>query len=180
MLEGLARVGHDVRLAPRDAPAPLAAWSEVVILAIPYAARRDAIAALGSALDGKILIDVTNPLGPGITWTLAPGAPSGAEELQAWVPRARVVKAFNTVFAASMPTGRVSGKQLSAFVAANDESARRVVLDLARELGFDAIDAGVLEHAHWLEALLYLEMILGFKQGLGGDIGWRLVRPQEP
>jgi len=81
----------------------VAGWAEVLVLAIPYRAIDDALKVLGGAVDGKVLVDVTNVLTP--DYRLALGCTtSGAEELQKKAPKAKVVKAFNTVFAQNMST----------------------------------------------------------------------------
>lgn len=164
-------------IAPKDAEAKrrLVRESDIVVLAIPFEARREVVDELGEALDGKILIDVTNPLkfpGPEFTYT---GSTSGAQELQAWVPQARVVKAFNTVFSAFMSSGSVDGQRLSVFAASDDEPARKTVLALARAMGFDAVDAGPLSNARGLEQLLFFEMML--EKVHGSRIGWRFIHP---
>lgn len=175
LLEGFRNAKRSATIAPRDpaeARAAVAA-SAMVVLAVPYSARRDVVEALGSALDGKIVVDVTNGLkfpGP----ELDRGAESGAEELARWLPRARVVKAFNTVFWPSMSTAKVGRDATSAFVAGDDAGAKRAVLDLARDMGFDAVDAGPLARADDLERLLLFEMRLEALHG--SRIGWRLQR----
>lgn len=102
--------------------------------------------------------------------------PSGAEELQKKLPRARVVKAFNTVFAQHMDTGRVGSTPLSAFIASDDASAKQAVLALAQDLGFEAVDAGPLKNARLLEPLAYLNVQLGYVLGLGTGIGFKLAK----
>lgn len=90
--------------------------------------------ALETAADGKTVIDVTNALSP--DFQLAVGfTTSGAEKLQKVLPRAHVVKAFNTVFAQHMSTGKVNGEQLTAFAAGDNEAARKAVLELAKAIG---------------------------------------------
>lgn len=173
---GMARAKRPARIAPRDAEGQraLVAASGIVVLAVPFEARRAIVDALGSALDGKIVVDVTNPLtfpGPVFAWE---GSGSGAEELQAWIPRARVVKAFNTVFSNAMTDGRVGDAQTSTFVAGDDATARASVLALARAMGFDAVDAGPLSNARSLEQLTFFEMML--EKVHGSRIGWRLLR----
>ena len=76
----------------------------------------------------------------------------------------RVVKAFNTVFAQHMDSGRLGDKPLTAFVAGDDASAKTSVLELAREIGFDAVDAGPLKNARLLEPLALLNIQLGYVQ----------------
>ena len=173
---GLKRAGYEVRAVGNDPDAvrESAAAADVVILAVPFGAIDDALRELGGAIDGKVLVDVTNALTP--DYQLALGySTSGAEELQKKAPGARVAKAFNTVFAANMDRGRVKGERLSAFVASDDDDAKETVLELARAIGFDAVDAGPLRNARLLEPLGYLNIQLGMKLGMGSEIGFELV-----
>jgi predicted dinucleotide-binding enzyme len=85
------------------------------------------------------------------------------------------VKAFNTVFAAHMDSGRLADQQLTAFVAGDDAGAKQQVLELARGIGFDPLDAGPLRNSRWLETLGFLNIQLGYVVGLGSKIGFRLV-----
>jgi predicted dinucleotide-binding enzyme len=172
--EGLERTGHVVRATARDDVAGAAAWAEVIILAVPYAALPEVARELGAAADGKVVIDVSNALSPDMQ--LAVGfSTSGAEELQKLLPKARLVKAFNTVFALHMRNGSVAGQALTAFAAGNDEAARKTVLELAKSIGFDPIDAGPLRNARSLEAIGYFNIQLGFVLGNGPNIGFKLV-----
>ena len=175
LLIGFQRAGWPAEIAPKEAGAAraLVARSGIVVFALPYGARADVVKTMGDALDGKILVDPTNPLkfpGP----ELDRGAEAGAVELQRWAPRAKVVKAFNTVFHPIMETARVGGERVSAFVASDDDGAKRTVLDLATAMGFDAVDAGPLANADGLERLLQFEMRL--EKVHGSRIGWRLLR----
>jgi predicted dinucleotide-binding enzyme len=173
---GLRRAGYDVRAAGNDADTvrQTATAANVVIIAVPFGAIDDTLRELGAAIDGKIVVDVTNALTP--DFQLAVGySTSGAEELQKKAPNARIAKAFNTVFAANMDTGQVKGERLSAFVAADDDDAKKTVLEMARAIGFDAVDAGPLRNARLLEPLGYFNIQLGMKLGMGSNIGFELV-----
>ncbi len=143
---GLKRAGHDVRTVGSDKAKirETASWGETVILAVPFGALDDVVKAAGDALAGKTVIDVTNPLGPEMGLALGFNT-SAAEELQKKIPKGRVVKSFNTVFAKHMDTGKVGNEPLSAFVAGDDAGAKSSVLQLARDIGFDAVDAGTAE-----------------------------------
>jgi predicted dinucleotide-binding enzyme len=173
---GLERIGCEVRAVGKE-PGRVretAVWGETVILAVPFPAIDGAIHEIGDAVDGKVLIDVTNPLTS--DYRLALGCTtSGAEELRKKAPRARIVKAFNSVFAQNMATGQVKGARLTFFAAADDEAAKRQVLEIGRELGFEPVDAGPLENARWLETLAYFNIQLGHALGFGTDIGFKLV-----
>lgn len=175
---GLSRAGHDARAVGNDAAAvrECGAWADIVVLAVPFSAVDDAVGELGETIAGKPLVDVTNALGKDHELALGYST-SGAEELQKKAPRARVVKAFNTVFAQHMDRGRLDCEQLTAFCAGDDEDAKAQVLDLARDIGFDAVDAGPLVNARWLEALGYLNIQLGYGVQMGPAIGFKLVHP---
>lgn len=173
---GLERVGYEVRSAGKEPRLvrETSTWADLVILAVPYPAVADAIRKLADGIKGKALIDVTNALGP--DFQLAIGfSTSGAEELQKMAPAARVVKAFNTVFAEHMATGQVKGTILTLFVAADDQNAKEQALTLGRDIGFDAVDAGPLKNARWLESLGYLNIQLGYTRKMGTQIGFKLV-----
>lgn len=177
LARGLTRAGHEVRVVGNDAAAvrDTAAWASLVLLAVPYSAIDSVVAAAAAALDGKTVVDVTNALGPDMA--LAVGfTTSGAEDLQRKLPAARVVKAFNTVFAQHMDTGTLGGTPLTAFVAGDDASAKAAVLQLAREIGFEAVDAGPLQNARLLEPFAMLNIQLGYALKLGTGIGFKLVR----
>jgi predicted dinucleotide-binding enzyme len=174
---GLERVGYPVRAVGKE-PAKVhetGSWAEVIVLAVPYAAFPDALAELGDAVTGKALIDVCNPLTPEMEPALGFDT-SAAEQLQKRAPDGKVVKAFNTVFAEHMETGRLRDQPLTAFAAGENAEAKAQVLQLARDIGFDAVDSGPLRNARLLEALGYLNIQLGHAQKLGRQIGFKLLR----
>jgi predicted dinucleotide-binding enzyme len=173
---GLTGAGYQVRTTGKD-PAQVAEvgrWADVVVLAVPYGARKDALANLGDGVRGKTLVDVTNALSGDMEYAGRLDR-SGAEEVQEQAPGAKVVKAFNTVFAQNMPTGQASGEPLTLFAASDDADAKRTVLAMGEALGFDPVDAGPLEHARWLEPLGYLNIALGYKAKHGPNSGFRYV-----
>jgi len=173
---GLTQAGHDVRKIGNDAAAVRegAAWADDVILAVPFAALDDVARNVGDRVDGKAVVDVTNALTPDMQ--LAVGfTTSGAEELQKKLPKARVVKAFNTVFAKHMDSGRLGEQRLTALVAGDDAAAKQAVIELARDIGFDPVDAGPLANARLIEPLAYLNIQLGYVLGMGTQIGFKLL-----
>jgi hypothetical protein len=176
LARGLQRAGHDVRAVGNDKAAvrDIAGWAETVIVAVPFGAIDDVVKNAGEVLAGKTVVDVTNSLTP--DYQLALGfTTSGAEELQKKLPKTRVVKALNTVFSPHMETGRLGEKRLTAFVAGDDAGAKTAVLGLARDIGFDAVDAGPLKNARLLEPLAYLNIQLGYVLGMGTQIGFKLL-----
>ncbi|HUH78433.1 MAG TPA: NADPH-dependent F420 reductase [Methanoregula sp.] len=178
---GLARTGHEVRYGHRDPKEPVAGaarWGDVVLLAVPFATVRDAAREIGSLADGKVLVDVTNPLDAQMGLALG-FTTSAAEEIQKLLPKARVVKAFNTVFAANQGSGRIGTEQLTAFIAGDDRGAKETVIRLARDLGFEPVDAGGLKTARHLEPMAAMLIGLGYGMKMGTGIGYRLAKKQE-
>lgn len=179
--EGLKNAGHDIRYASRDPRDPVAeavAWGDAVILAVPWTAHKDIVAAAGGYFSGKTVVDVSNALTPSMD--LAVGfSTSWAEELQKLLPAARIVKAFNTVFAQNMRTGMLHGERLSVFIAGDDDASKKTVRTIAEDIGFDCVDAGPLRSARYLEPLGMLNIMLGYGLKMGTDIGFALIRKQE-
>jgi predicted dinucleotide-binding enzyme len=176
LARGLGRAGYDIRTAANDpiAAREAAGWGDIVIFAVPYSAIDAVLRELGRAIDGKVVVDVTNALTA--DHQLALGfTTSAAEELQRKAPAAQVVKAFNTVFAQRMETGRAKGQPLSLFVASDHPAATAAVAALGRDIGFDPVDAGPLRNARWLESLGYLNIQLGYALGMGTEIGFTLL-----
>lgn len=170
---GLSRAGHEVRTSGKADASEKASWGDVVVLAVPFPAIDDVAREVGSRVAGKVVVDVTNALTPDMKLALGYST-SGAEELQKKIPAARVVKCFNTVFAEHMDSGRVGGDQLTVFAAGDDEEARRTVLRLAKEIGFDAVDGGPLVDARSLETMGFFNIQLGYTLGMGTKMGLRL------
>ncbi len=169
---------HEVKFGHRDPAEPVAdaaKWGEVIILAVPHNSANDAIEAIRPFADGKIVIDVINAIGPnmelGISCTT-----SSAEETQKKLPKAHVVKAFNTVFAQNQSTGKVSNEQLTAFIAGDDLKAKQTVAQLTRDIGFDPVDCGPLKAARYLEAMGIMIINLAYNYGMGTKIGYKLVK----
>ena len=174
---GLERAKYEVKNVGHDPKGvqETAAWGEVIILAVPFAALDDTLREMGKAAEGKMLIDVTNALAP--DYSLALGcSTSGAEELQKKIPSAKVIKAFNTAFAAHMETGRVKNAAITLFVAGNNGEAKATVLQMGRDLGFDPVDAGPLQNARWLETLGYFHIQLGYALKMGTEVEFKLIR----
>jgi predicted dinucleotide-binding enzyme len=174
---GLSKAGFEVRTSSSDPDEvrDVGEWGEVLVLAVPFGARSDAIETLGDAVEEKTLIDVTNALGDGMSFA-GSAERSGAEELQEMAGDGTcVVKAFNTVFAAQMDKGGTRGEALTVFAAGDDGEARREAVELAEAIGFDVVDAGPLENARWLETLGYLNMQIAQQPGMGWDGGFRYV-----
>jgi NADPH-dependent F420 reductase len=163
-----AQIGARAAASNADAVAN----ADVIILAVPFDAVEGIAAELGSALDGKILIDVTNRFSPEQL-----DGTSNAELIQGMLPGAQVVKAFNTLFAAHQADPIVEDIQLDGFVAGDDADARRRVLELVASLGFRPIDAGPLTMARALEGMALLNISLNMTNNWPWQTGWKLLGP---
>jgi 8-hydroxy-5-deazaflavin:NADPH oxidoreductase len=149
--------------------------AEVVVLATPWPATRDAVIAAGK-LAGKIVIDCTNPLEPDLSGLAVGHTTSAGEQVAQWAAGARVVKAFNTTGAGNMANTHYGDKEITMCVAGDDAAAKSVVMKLAHDLGFEAVDAGPLKIARLLEPFAMLWIYLAVKQGLGPNIAFKLLR----
>lgn len=180
----LAAANHEVAIGSRD-PAKAAALAEktghgavgggiaaavkladVVILALPYGAVGDAIKAAGD-VSGKVLVDITNPISADFKTLLIGHTTSAAEEIQALAPNAKVVKAFNTIFAQLFSSEARKGKTLQVFVAADDSDAKAVVSSLAKSAGFEPVDAGPLSNSRFIEPIGEMNIHFGYFLGWG-------------
>ena len=153
------------------------AGAEVVVLATPWPAIESALAAAGD-LSGKTLIDCTNPLvmdAQGLHLALG-HTTSCAEKVAALAPGASVFKAFNTTGAENMARAGSFPTPPVMFVAGDDAAKKPMVITLARDLGFDPVDAGPLLNARLLEPLAMLWIDLALKRGAGRDFAFALVR----
>jgi len=142
------------------------AASEVVILAVPYSAA-DSVARSVSDWQGKILVDATNPLSPGLAGLSVGTSTSGAEEIARAARGARVVKAFNTTGAENMADSRYPGGTVFMPVCGDDAEARTRVIALATLIGFDAVDCGDLRTARYLEPFAMTWIHMAIKLGHG-------------
>ncbi|HEY6049613.1 MAG TPA: NADPH-dependent F420 reductase [Thermoanaerobaculia bacterium] len=176
LARALLRAGHEVVVGSRRALsqenglvfrtyAEAARFGNVVVLATIWDETPEAIVQSGSLRD-RIVIDATNPEdGEGRSRVLADGA-SGGEHVARWAEGARVVKAFNHVYAPLLDTGPVfSCQKASVFYCGDDNEAKAQVRALIDELGFDPVDSGPLSSARSLEALAALIVELVRRQG---------------
>lgn len=151
---------------------------EVVILAVYYGANLDVAKKLGKKLDGKVVVDIANPLNQSFDALATAAGTSSAEEVAKVVSSgAKVVKAFNTTFAGTLVSGNVGGIPLDVLIAGDDEAAKKTVAKLVTDGGLVAVDAGPLQRARELEGLGFLGISLQMKNNLGFATGWKLIRP---
>ncbi len=151
--------------------------AELVILAVPFGAAADALTPeVAAAAAGKTVVDATNPLAADFMSLTIGHTTSAGEQIAARLPESHVVKAFNTVMAQNLAEPVLGGVPLLLPVAGDDDRAKREVLDLGHQLGFDAIDAGPLSNSRYLEPAVELLIQLAYGQGMGAGIGLTLAR----
>ena len=186
----IARAGHEVTIAAkhpahaRAAAQEIGARSventeaavadaEVVILAVPYTAETsELVDEIRDSVDGRTVVDVSNPLTQDYSG-LATHGTSAAEELQQQLPRAKVVKAFNTIFASNQPH---PSRDIDGFVAADDPEAKGKVLELIESIGFSPLDVGPLSSARYLEGMAFINIGLNAQNGWRWTSAWHLER----
>lgn len=149
--------------------AEAAAFGDVLVLAVPGAAVKETVAALGD-VSGKIIIDATN------YFKHEPGdAPSMAEEIARRAAGAQVVKAFNTMGWEALRDPLFSGLPVSAFICSDDAHAKATVMTLAAEIGVNPLDVGPLANAAIVEGFTKLWMYM-MQNGAGRDIAFTVLR----
>jgi predicted dinucleotide-binding enzyme len=184
LANGFLKHGDDVMRGSRD-PSKLADWKrgageraktgtfdetarfgEIVVLAVKGKAAEEAVSLCGSALDGKVVIDATNPIADApptngvISFFTGPND-SLLERLQKRAPKARFVKAFSSVGAALMVNPKLSAKP-TMFICGNDGAAKEQVRAILDKFGWETEDAGAMEAARAIEPLCMLWCIPGF------------------
>jgi predicted dinucleotide-binding enzyme len=142
--------------------------ADVVILALPYPATLDVARDAGS-VDGKILVDVSNPVSADFQDLLIGLTTSAAEELQRVAAGAHVVKAFNTIFAQLIPSESRTGQALQVLIASDNVAAKRETSALAQLLGFVPVDAGPLRNSRYIEPIGMMNIQFGFFLGAGAS-----------
>ncbi len=170
--ERLQEAGGNASAGPIEDAADAA---DVIVLATPWNASQNVLSAIGD-MDGKPLVDCTNPLNAAFTGLELGHTTSAAEQIAAWAPTAHVVKAFNSVSAAVMADPQFGDERPALFYCGDDESAKQVVCQLAKELGFDPVDAGDLQIARFLEPMAMLYIKAASKNGWGGNCAFKILR----
>jgi 8-hydroxy-5-deazaflavin:NADPH oxidoreductase len=165
----LARLPHSRIVSQAEA----ARSSEIIVLATPWPATREAVQGLGS-LNGKILFDCTNPLLPSLDGLEVGRDCSGGEMVAQWASGARVVKIFNAIGYGVMENPDFHGEPATLFYCGDDAAAKDTARMLAAALGFDPVDAGPLRQARLLEPLALLWVSLAIS-GHGTGIAFRLL-----
>lgn len=174
----LAASGASVDRISHDQGAGATVTGDIVVLAVPYPAVAGILGAYGDQLSGKTVVDITNPLNfDTFDELVVPVGSSAAAEIQRALPEARVLKAFNTNFAATLVSGTVGGageNPTTVLIAGDDEEAKAALVAAVTAGGLRAIDAGSLKRAHELEALGFLQLTLAAREKISWTGGFAI------
>lgn len=187
LASALAAAGHEVSIGARDLPkaaaladkvgngavgggiAAAAKLADLVVLALPFGAAADAIRQ-AEGLAGKVVVDISNPISADFKELVIGLTTSAAEEVQRLAPQARVVKAFNTIFAQLLAPEARQGARLQVFVAGDDAAAKAAVAELAKSLGFEPVEAGPLSNSRFIEPIGEMNIHFGYFLGRGPSV----------
>jgi predicted dinucleotide-binding enzyme len=168
--------GHDIQFGKRGSSNAEAARSaQVVVLTVPWPAAQEAVKDCGD-LSGKIVIDCTNPLTPDLQGLTVGLTTSAAEQVAAWAPGAKVVKAFNTIGAVNFGNADFGGVAADGFYCGDDAASKKVVAALISDAGMNPVDVGPLRNARLLEPLALLWIDLAVIQKQGPNHAFKLLR----
>ena len=170
----VAAGGNSVEVIGRDASQPIT--GDIVVLAVPHFAIAEIAEARRAELAGKIVVDITNPLNFETFDSLVPASDSSkAAELAELLPESRVLKAFNTNFAATLASKSVGEEETTVLVAGDDSVAKQALIDVVRAGGVKAIDAGALKRARELESIGFLQLTLAVQEKIGWTGGFAVA-----
>ena len=171
----VAQGGSSVQLLGEN-DGDTAITGDVVVLAVPYPAVASVIEQRRSQLEGKVVVDITNPLDFSTFDSLVvPADSSAAEEIAAALPQSRVLKAFNTTFAGTLSSGTVGGLPTTVLIAGDDADAKSQLAGIVTAAGLRAIDAGSLRRAREMEALGFLQISLAAAEKIAWTGGFAVV-----
>lgn len=130
---------------------------DIIILATPYM-EVDSVVKEYDGFEGKIVVDITNPVDFNTFQLIPEPGQSGAQEIAKLIPNATVVKAFNTTLAGTLEAGTVDGKELDVFIAGDDQNAKNTVSEFVKNSGMRPIDVGPLANSRHLEGFGLIQM----------------------
>ena len=178
----LQQLAAEIREANREAdlevvdcPAEAGWEADIIIPAVPFDAEKEVAEKIREVANQKIVISIANPLNASFDGLVTAPDSSAAEELQKRLPNSRVVKAFNTTFAADFSAPVINEKLVDAFIAGDDEETVENVKELVSTVGFNPVVAGELSVSRTLENMQLLLIRLGIKNGYNWHAGWKVL-----
>lgn len=162
-------------IVPVECPKDASWEADIIILAVPFEAEKEITGKIKEFANQKIVISISNPLNKTYSGLVTAPGTSAAEELQKLLPHSKVIKAFNTTFAADFANPVIDGKQVDAFIAGNDEDALNTVAELVSTAGFNPIIAGDLTASRTMENMQLLLIQLSIKYNYNWLAGWKIL-----
>lgn len=153
-----------------------ASWeADIIIPAIPFNAQNEVVSKIKDVVTGKIVISIANPLNENYDGLVTNPDLSAAEELANLLPYSKIVKAFNTVFAADFASPIIDGKTSDVFIAGDDDEAVATVTELVKDAGFNPLIAGKLSMSRTLENMMVLLIGLTMRNNYNWHAGWKVL-----
>ena len=153
-----------------------ASWeADIIVLAVPFQAEKEIASKIKEVANQKIVISIANPLNETFDGLVTSPDTSAAETLQKLLPNSKVIKAYNTTFAADFAAPVIDGKKVDAFIAGDDKEALQTVSDVVSTSGFNPIVAGNLSVSRTLENMQLLLIQLGMKYNYNWLAGWKIL-----
>lgn len=153
-----------------------ASWeADIIIPAVPFDAEKKVAEKIRDVANQKIVISIANPLNETYTGLTTSGDSSAAEELQKLLPYSKVIKAFNTTFAADFYNPVINGQQVDAFIAGNNDEALKTVAELVSTAGFNPVISGDLTASRLLESMQLHLIQLSKKYNYNWLAGYKIL-----
>ena len=151
---------------------------EIVVLAVPYVAIAGIIQEYSTDLQGKIIIDITNPVDfTTFDSLLVPSDTSAAALIAKQLPNSMIVKAFNTTFSDTLATKKVANEhQTTVLLASDSQEAKETIIKFLENSGLSLLDAGSLKRARELEAIGFLQITLAASEKISWDGGFGIFK----
>ena len=174
-----SKAGHEVFLGSRNPKQQelhikdAIEKGDIICFAVPFSAVKDICIMYKDEFNGKLIIDITNPINSNDWSPIDLNGKSGAEEIAKWLPSSTIVKAFNAIFADVMTASKKTfeGVPLTAFIASDNEDALEITEQLANTIGFAPLLIQGLKNARYLEAIAHLNITIALAGG-GTDAGF--------
>jgi len=154
------------------------AVGDIVVLAVPYNAVQTILEDYANELEGKIVVDITNPVDFATFDNLVvPADGSAAQEIAKFATKSTIVKAFNTTFAGTLGSKFVAGKEPTTVLLASDsQEAKETLTNALNGSGLNVLDAGALKRARELEAMGFLQITLAAREQITWGGGFAVLK----
>ncbi len=149
--------------------------ADIIIPAVWYQSQAEVAEKIREVAANKIVVSIANPLNDTYDGLLTGPSTSAAEELAKLLPNAKIVKAFNTTFAADFATPSLDGKTVDSFIAGDDDEAVQTVSNLVKAVGFNPLVAGKLSVSRTLESMTLLLIGLSMRYNYNWLAGWKIL-----